>query len=71
MIYIFHSKGINSHNVICIARLRAYLTGGRAVQGVEGGSDQLQGYLLRSPGLAACLPGDTLDGFSVQEAWCL
>ena len=66
---IFHSKGINSHNVICVARLRAYLTGGGAIQGMEGGVDQLQGCLPRSPGLAACHPGDTLNGFSVQKAW--
>ena len=32
-------------------------------------SDQLQGCLLRSLGLAACHPGDTLNGFSVQKAW--
>ena len=66
---IFHSKENNSHNVICIVPLRVYLNSDEAIQGVERGVDQLQGCMPRNLGLAACHPGDTLNGFSVQKAW--
>ena len=46
-----------------------YLNSDEAIQGVERGVDQLQGCMPRNLGLAACHPGDTLNGFSVQKAW--